>query len=400
MKTIITPLLIILFALNINAQYSEFETHSNGLIYDDHTVKQLRFIVDSLNLKFKACEITQTYYARPQAKALVIKINSAKVKRDLKKGMTLEAFKEKYPNRQLSQPNLLVYEVYENYQNKMVTRFSTKSIADEGDKVLQIDKELDPMALYSKGSWIFDDKKDTVFYLLEDFKKEPLKDDYAYMIQYAGCMIDTTSTKIYEDADYGYIGMPENYRTLSETDKIELLEEMRNTRVVGSCSMDNSPREHAINIAKLSAETVNWEVFLKAHLDIMNDRFERVSDGSYAYAGRLTYLKELEALDIDTNSLLFGISLRVENVHKNHYYGSIRRLGRAIADAKDKKTIEKQLLSLIADDELDDYNRYLMYWLYANYIYYLNEQPQDHTEIDKQLDLVKKDLPAHLIGNY
>ncbi|WP_111683568.1 hypothetical protein [Winogradskyella tangerina] len=399
MKTIITSFIFILYGLQVNAQYNEFKTHSNGLIYDEQTVAQLRFIVDSLNLKFKACEITETYYALPQAKVLVIDINSRSVRRDIKNGITLEAFKEKYPNRSFSKPELLVYDVYENYQDKMVTRFSTKSLANEYDRVLTIEKELDPMTLYSKGSWIYDKDSDRIFYLLEDFKKEPLKDEYAHMIQYADCMIDTTSTKIYEKAEHGYIGMPEDYRKLSKQKKEELLEKMRNTRVVGSCSMDSSPRVHAMNIAKLSAETVNWEVFLKAHLDIMNDRFDRVSDGSYAYAARKTYLKELETLDIDINSLIFGISFRAENVHENHYYGSISRIGRAIADAEDKASIERKLISLISDSELDDYNRYLMYWLYANYLYYLNEDPKDTSEINEKLKIAKDSLPDYLVGN-
>ena len=105
----------------------------------------------------------------------------------------------------------------------------------------------------------------------------------------------------------------------------------RNRVVVGGCSMDNSPRLHALNIARLSAETVNWETFLRAHLDIMNDRFERVSDGSYAQAGRQTYLRELEELDINVPDLLLGISLRIENASRNHYFGSLSRLGRALA---------------------------------------------------------------------
>ena len=84
---------------------------------------------------------------------------------------------------------------------------------------------------------------------------------------------------------------------------------MRETRVVGSCSMDSSPREHAINIAMLSAETTDWSVFLRAHLDIMNDRFDRVSDGSYAWKDRNTYIKELEQLDINVSDLIFGKSL-------------------------------------------------------------------------------------------
>jgi hypothetical protein len=56
----------------------------------------------------------------------------------------------------------------------------------------------------------------------------------------------------------------------------------RNRVVVGFCSQDASPRYHAQKIAVLAAETTNWEIFLRAHLNIMNDRFPRNSDGSYA----------------------------------------------------------------------------------------------------------------------
>jgi hypothetical protein len=45
----------------------------------------------------------------------------------------------------------------------------------------------------------------------------------------------------------------------------EALELKRNRRVIGGCSMDNSPRIHAQNIAILSAETTKWEIFLRSH---------------------------------------------------------------------------------------------------------------------------------------
>src|SRR5690606_2706951 len=122
--------------------------------------------------------------------------------------------------------------------------------------------------------------------------------------------------------------------------KGRLLQRMRHTKVVGSCSQDASPRIHAINIALVSAETTNWEVFLKAHLDIMNDKFDRMSDGNYAYAQRKTYIKELEELNINVIDLLLGISLRIENPANNHYYGNIGRLGRAISESKYKVEFE------------------------------------------------------------
>jgi len=149
--------------------------------------------------------------------------------------------------------------------------------------------------------------------------------------------------------------------------KEQALKLKRSRRVIGGCSMDDSPRIHAMSIAELAAETAEWEIFLRSHLDIMNDRFDRVSDGSYAQQGRKTYIRELEVLDINVNDLLLGISLRVQNAADNHYFGSIGRIGRSLAEAKDRSVIENALLKMIADKELDDYNRVLLYWLFRNY---------------------------------
>jgi len=68
---------------------------------------------------------------------------------------------------------------------------------------------------------------------------------------------------------------------------------------------------------------------------------------------------------------LLGISLRIENPVEKHYYGSVGRLGRALAETKNRPQLEDQLLTVIKDNELDAYNRVLMHYLYLNYIYYL-----------------------------
>jgi hypothetical protein len=398
MKTIFTSIAFLFFSLSVFSQSSEFKTHSNGLIYDTNTVNKLKHIVDSLNLKFKACETTETYYAKPQSKVLVLKIESNGIKKDLKNGISLAEFKSKYPKVKISTPTLVVVDQHK-YYNEDRTQFSTMSLSEDYGTNITFNSHFKINEKYSKGSWIYKSKWETVFYLLEDFKKAELKDTYAHMIQYADCMVDTTSTKIFKNAEYGQPEMPKNYRRLTKKRQEKLLEKLRNTKVMGMCSQDDSPRVHAVNIAKLSAETVNWEVFLKAHLDIMNDRFERASDGSYAYAARKTYLKELEVLDIDITSLLFGISLRIDNANKNHYYGRINRLGRAIADAENKPELEKELTRVIADNELDDYNRYLIYYLYENYLYYSNEDKEDTSEIKEKLNNIKKSLPHYLVSN-
>jgi hypothetical protein len=146
----------------------------------------------------------------------------------------------------------------------------------------------------------------------------------------------------------------------------------RSRTVVGSCSMDDSPRRHALEIAELSAHATRWDVFMRAHLDILNDRFERVSDGSYAWEQRDTYLRELEALDIDVEDLLIGSSLAVENVAANHYFGSIGRLGRALTESSTREQFEEHVLGMMADEALDDFNRARLFLLYTSYLYHLD----------------------------
>ncbi|MBL0736934.1 hypothetical protein JI750_08580 [Flavobacterium sp. GN10] len=178
-------------------------------------------------------------------------------------------------------------------------------------------------------------------------------------------LVEAKMTKVSDDTFEEYVE-----RYIGKEDVLEL---KRNRRVIGGCSMDNSPRVHAQNIAVLSAETIKWEIFLRSHLNIMNDRFDRVSDGSYAQGERQTYIKEIEVLDINVLDLILGISLRVDNPSKNHYYSSINRVGRALSESSNPELIETSLLNMIKDSDLDDYNRVLMYYLFDNYNYNLKD---------------------------
>jgi hypothetical protein len=171
----------------------------------------------------------------------------------------------------------------------------------------------------------------------------------------------------------------------------------RSRIVVGGCSMDDSPRRHALSIAQLSAQTVNWETFLRAHLDIMNDRFERVSDGSYAWAGRKTYLRELEELDINVPDLMLGISLRIDNPSRNHYFGRQARLGRALAETRQPQELEQRLLGIVADSSLDVYNRVLAYYLFLNYNHNLENKVTQQQNLAK-LNTAVQQLPSYLVA--
>jgi len=149
-----------------------------------------------------------------------------------------------------------------------------------------------------------------------------------------------------------------------------------------------------LEIAKLSAEAVNWEVFLRSHLDVMNDNFERVTDGNYAWGSRQTYIGELEALEIEVTPLLLGISLRIDNPAGNHYFGSIGRLGRAMSESREKQKQEDAMVSMISDPELDDFNRILIAYLFRNCLHHV-ENKETKNKSAAELRRAIATMPPH-----
>ncbi|MGN6419533.1 MAG: hypothetical protein ACTHMC_18680 [Pseudobacter sp.] len=484
MRQFIVVLLFSVFSSSCFSQVTEFDSSRNGLIYSDVTIKQLKSIVDSLNLKFGVCELSKTYLSKQQAKAHFVSLEKTKVreaKKDIESNISFEDFIAKYTNAKTDRELLVVKFRYKNYQDKDVVEFS--NVAPGNDHKLTFDIDINQYKRPLKGKWLYTyydkalytQESIEAFYFTEEFTQQPMPVDYAKMIQYADCMVDT-STKVFSDKaqktgvryedktpptvqefmNYVHTATekpeyPENGKEkekdayweqyqiwdslrISRIDKLQgkdpqfktllenavkdallnggagnefeeyvehyhskkaALELKRNRIVVGGCSMDNSPRVHAFNIAILSAETTNWEVFLRSHLDIMNDRFERTSDGSYAWERRKTYIKELEVLDINVPDLLLGISLRIGNASDNHYYGNIQRLGRALAETSRSEEIETKMLKMMVDDQLDLYNRIVIYYLFQHYNYNL-ENGKRQAENKQKLLAAIDTFPSYL----
>lgn len=146
------------------------------------------------------------------------------------------------------------------------------------------------------------------------------------------------------------------------------LELKRRRIVTGFCSFDKAPKVHAMHIATLAAETANWGVFLRAHLDILNDYFARISDNGLAWSRRETHIAELESLDMDVTGLLLGTSLTTFNAARNRYMGDVSKIGRAFIETKFPDQVEVEVLTMIRDPQLDLHNRLLMCFLFLNYI--------------------------------
>ncbi|HEY1195821.1 hypothetical protein [Flavobacterium sp.] len=507
---------LVLICLNMTAQNSEFKVYDNGLIYSENSVSKLKFIVDSLNLKFKVCEFNKTFRSYEQAKANFVEVQKSdalKAKKDLENGISYTDFKAKYRKAVFDENRIILKSDYMDYENQEQVEFSSLSLGErDGKNITRNKKEIDSYHNNFKGKWVFEYEEKTsyskesltAFYFVDEFKTKPLSEKYARLIQYSDCLVDTTAQVFYDNAkDSGvrYIDTvptkavnfesyiekvlkrpdfsSENYSILFGFDDMELegkskkktkeqlaqkeriekeyedfnvkmqkwlaerltridslrnkdenfdvmlrdalaeakitkvsddtfeeyveryvgkeeaLELKRNRHVIGGCSMDNRPRIHAQNIAVLSAETIKWEIFLRSHLNIMNDRFDRVSDGSYAQGGRQTYIKEIEVLDINVLDLILGISLRVDNPSKNHYYSSISRVGRALSESSNSELVETSLLDMIKDNDLDDYNRVLMYYLFDNYNYNLKDENVKKQNVSK-LQLAVASMPDYI----
>ena len=345
---------------------------------------KLSSIVDSLHLKYKTCNFNTVFYSKSQAIGLIVKVgkgNIKEAKKDIENQISLDEFLKKYPKAIVERNVLIIKSKYKNYEKQDVVEFEEFNLKnDYGFSIISEDVSLFDKDFSNK--WLLEYREKTsyseeslsAFYFPTNFSSVSIPQKYSQMIGYSDCLIDTTTTKFKSNLKDGWVDLPKNWTLLSDKKKAKLLDEMRSTRVVGGCSQDSRPREHAINIALLSAETYKWEVFLKSHLDIMNDRFDRMSDGSYAWEERKTYIKELEELNINIPDLILGISFRIENPANNHYFGNIGRLGRALSETKNRNEIEQAMLSIVSDNNLDTYNRLLFYFLFRNYNHNIKDE--------------------------
>lgn len=387
-------------------------------------------------------------------------VNAAKVNELIAKNSSLPELKRLYPDLKVTPDVFFIKGRREEGTKKVV--FQTIRIADDGHTEIlspnatDYDQDLSGkwVADYYKGPR---PEADVLLALLirEEFKRSELPEKARLAIEYTDYMIDT-NTYIYKSdkitrarfynlkpsridtlirkakAD-GIYPVKEKERSIAqkrdleefltkttevilkegpwgfEMDQFEnhvelylskekALELKRRRRVMGSCSMDNGPIIHATNIARLAGETCCMEIFLRSHLDILNDNFERMIDASYAQPGRKTYGKELEALGVDFRYLVPGILLRADHFAVNHYYGELNRTGRAMAELDSKAAVYRTIETLIADRKLDLYNRLCLVFFAEAYNYNLKKLSLT-TEADanlKRLKVLTADFPVYV----
>ena len=129
MKINISIILLILFNYSGVAQNTEFKIYDNGLIYSDNTMTKLKYIVDSLNLKFKVCDKDKIYHSEKTAIVNYLKLESERagdLKKDIENGMNFNKVLAKYPEANKRQ-NLILTKLFHHnsYSKKDIIYYST-----------------------------------------------------------------------------------------------------------------------------------------------------------------------------------------------------------------------------------------------------------------------------------
>jgi hypothetical protein len=197
-----------------------------------------------------------------------------------------------------------------------------------------------------------------------------------------------------EKVSNGYL---ENF-TAQFISKERALNLMRQNQQVGSCSFDTGPENQLRRIAGLAAETHQWNIFIQAFLNIMNDRASRVANSNIASASRKTYAEELTKLDLDLFRLLLGINFRIlVEEGDQHYSGSGDKIAQAFASLPEEYQVrfENELSSILSDSTLDDFNSLHFYNTFLNYQYFMRETSRAKAIGQVILELEKK-LPASI----
>lgn len=320
---------------------------------------------------------------------------------DLRHHIALDSFLKKYPDARLEKDALMLKETKSNPSETLYTEVELNTFG--GGAIYEDTLSYKPGDSWrGKSLYKFDySSADSsyalkAFYFTDDFKSEPLKEKYAAMIRYADCLIDTTLKDFDGNIEHNdWIEMPENWQQYSVKKQEKLFRSLSTMQVFGMCSYDERPAKFDFYLAALAAGTGRWKIFLRKHLDLINEGRAGLYLDFYDWqeGDRPVYGKELEATVVDVPRLLTGTLLRMERPDKTHYFSRIVNVARVIPELADRAAFEQLLINMTKDRELDLYNRLIVFYLLQRYIDQLKDQTQKD-RVEEQLKIAAQTLPA------
>ena len=191
------------------------------------------------------------------------------------------------------------------------------------------------------------------------------------------------------------------YLTAQLISKKRALELMRQNQQVGSCSFDNGPLTQQKRIAELAAQTLNWGVFIKSFLNIMNDNVIRNANSNIASDSRETYITELTKLDLNVDQILLGSNVRIADTSNKHYFSDGSKIAKAYADLSPQRQqyFENTIHDIIKDKTLDSFNKLHFYNTYKSFHYFLidtSEKKRVENRIKNLVPLLPNEIKSRV----
>ena len=126
MKYLLALLCLLFTSIPFFGQTTEFETYSNGLIYNESTMSKLKQIADSLQLEFETIPMKQTYYSKYQAEGYFIDmVQSPNIEEDMKNDMPFDTLRKKYNIYRGRIKQVITKSLYKDDQQNDMVKFSS-----------------------------------------------------------------------------------------------------------------------------------------------------------------------------------------------------------------------------------------------------------------------------------
>jgi hypothetical protein len=165
---------------------------------------------------------------------------------------------------------------------------------------------------------------------------------------------------------------------------------MRQNQQMGTCSFDSRPVKQLKRIAKIAAQTQDWEVFIKSLLNVMNDYASRVAYSNIASQSRKTYIGELSKLDLDINKILIGTSWGISDTIHKHYFSDGSKIAKAYTnlDSEHQKYFEETVFDILSNKSIDAFNKLCFFNTYKYYKSFLKDSIKIRTVEDNIRNII------------
>lgn len=427
---VVATVLLAIFSNSLTAQRRSVSTFKGDLYWSDATLQSLKKevakrhqVLREQDTKKSYLSLYQTFthyiYLKVDDKTTVEQVAEARL--DLQNQMHFETFMAKYPTATNSRDLLVTKKIRTKEGGQSLILVRETPLRHEKGVVICSNNQNFWQKQRVKECWLIDESDNDArqlraFFFVDDFSAVNLPPQYSQQITYTSLMLDTAATIFLprceisgihalkgrqgsavaqlmtwiaekkktdvlqywaEEPDFQNLLKAATTEALHYGGSNEILEYYVEEHISPKTALllkrsrrllsEQSNREHLLNIANLAAKTGDWGVFIRAQMSILFLRRE-ASEDNKAWQQRSTYVRELDAMGLQTLDLILGTALDFNQMPNNHIVIDTKKVPILLLESKEQDAWAEKLLELIADENLDWHNRVITYNIFREYV--------------------------------